>query len=89
MHCSYLRVCATAYANMITVTNTNDSGPGSLRQAVVDANGGDTITFAVTGTIGSTSAELVIDKILRSAVRDRICWLCRALQRRRYSRIAP
>jgi hypothetical protein len=55
-------VCATVYANMITVTNTNDSGPGSLRQALVDANGGDTITFAVTGTIGLTSAELVIDK---------------------------
>jgi hypothetical protein len=55
-------VCTTVYANMITVTNTNDSGPGSLRQALVDANGGDTITFAVTGTIGLTSAELVIDK---------------------------
>src|SRR4029077_1542270 len=55
-------VCATVYANTITVTNTNDSGPGSLRQALVDANGGDTITFAVTGTIGLTSAELVIDK---------------------------
>jgi hypothetical protein len=35
-----------------------------LRQALVDANGGDTITFAVTGTIGLTSAELVIDKNL-------------------------
>ena len=46
----------------IIVTNTNDSGPGSLRQALVDANRGDTITFAVTGTIGLTSAELVIDK---------------------------
>jgi hypothetical protein len=57
-------VCATAYANIITVTNTNDDGPGSLRQALVDANGGDTITFTVTGTIGLTSAELVIDKDL-------------------------
>jgi hypothetical protein len=57
-------VCASVYANMITVTNTNDSGPGSLRQALVDANGVDTITFAVTGTIGLTSAELVIDKNL-------------------------
>jgi len=46
----------------ITVTNTNDSGPGSLRQALVDANDGDTINFAVTGTIDLTSGELVIDK---------------------------
>ena len=29
----------------ITVTTTNDSGPGSLRQALADANDGDTINF--------------------------------------------
>jgi predicted outer membrane repeat protein len=36
----------------ITVTNTNDSGPDSLRQAILDANatpGPDTIQFALTG----------------------------------------
>jgi hypothetical protein len=49
-------------ANVITVTNTNDSGSGSLRQALTDANDGDTINFAVTGTIHLTSGELVIDK---------------------------
>jgi hypothetical protein len=49
-------------ANTITVTNTNDTGPGSLRQALVDANDGDTIDFAVTGTIGLTSGELLVDK---------------------------
>jgi predicted outer membrane repeat protein len=49
-------------ANTITVTNTNDSGPGSLRQALADANDGDTVGFAVTGTIGLTTGELVIDK---------------------------
>lgn len=49
-------------ANIITVVNTNDSGPGSLRQALADANDGDTIAFAVTGTIGLTSGELVVAK---------------------------
>jgi hypothetical protein len=48
-------------ADTITVTNTNDSGPGSLRQALADSNDGDTITFAVTGTIGLTSGELLVD----------------------------
>jgi parallel beta-helix repeat protein len=41
-----------------TVTNTNDSGPGSLRQAIVNANshpGRDTITFTACGTINLTS----------------------------------
>jgi hypothetical protein len=51
-----------AHATTITVTNTNDSGPGSLRQALADANDMDTIDFAVTGTIGLTSSELTIDK---------------------------
>jgi len=58
-------LCAAAVsarANIITVTNTNDSGPGSLRQALIDANDGATIGFAVTGTINLTSGELVIDK---------------------------
>jgi hypothetical protein len=51
-------------AATLTVTNNNDSGPGSLRQAIADAAPGDTINFAVTGTITLTSAELVIDKDL-------------------------
>ena len=49
-------------ADTITVTNTNDSGPGSLHQALADASDGDTIDFAVTGTIGLTSGELLVDK---------------------------
>jgi hypothetical protein len=49
-------------ATTITVTNTNDTDPGSLRQALADANDGDTITFTVTGTIGLTSGELLVDK---------------------------
>jgi hypothetical protein len=58
-------ICAVgirAYANITTVTNTNDSGPGSLLQALADANDGDTIDFAVTGTIGLTSGELLVTK---------------------------
>jgi hypothetical protein len=51
-----------ARAATITVTNTNDSGPGSLRQALVTAHDGDTITFAVTGTIVLTSGGLPINK---------------------------
>jgi len=54
----------SGYAGNITVTNTNDSGAGSLRQAIVDANDCDTISFAVTGTIGLTTGELLVDKDL-------------------------
>ncbi|MGA9350073.1 MAG: right-handed parallel beta-helix repeat-containing protein [Anaerolineae bacterium] len=42
-----------AQAATYTVTNTNDSGPGSLRQAIIDANanpGLDTITFSIPST---------------------------------------
>jgi predicted outer membrane repeat protein len=58
----FCAVLLSARADTITVTNANDSGPGSLRQALADANDGDTIDFAVTGTIGLTSGELLIDK---------------------------
>jgi hypothetical protein len=33
-----------------------------LRNALVHANGGDTISFAVTGVIGLASVELLVDK---------------------------
>ena len=51
----------------ITVTNTNDSGPGSFRQALLDASNGDTINFNLTGcpcAIVITSATFVVDKDL-------------------------
>src|SRR5262249_44928302 len=57
-------VAISASGDVITVTNTNDSGPGSFRQALADATNGDTIEFAVTGTIGLTSGQLVVDKSL-------------------------
>jgi hypothetical protein len=54
-------------ANTITVTNTNDSGPGSLRQALADVNDGDTINFAVSGTIALTSGELLVARSITIA----------------------
>jgi hypothetical protein len=48
-------------ANTLTVTNTNDSGPGSLRQALALAIHGDTINATrVSGTIFLTSGALQI-----------------------------
>ena len=52
----------SAHAAIISVTNTNDSGTGSLRQALANANNGDTINFAVTGAISLTSGGLGINK---------------------------
>ena len=45
---------APAHAAIFQVTNTNDAGAGSLRQAILDANAGggaDDIEFLVNGTI--------------------------------------
>jgi hypothetical protein len=61
----FCAVAIPARAATITVTNTNDSGPGSLRQALADATDGDTINFdpALNGqAIRLTGLELVIDK---------------------------
>ncbi len=42
------------------VTNTNDSGSGSLRQAVISALPGDTIYFSVTGSITLTTGAIYV-----------------------------
>lgn len=55
-------IAIAAPADVITVTNTNDSGPGSFRQALTNADDADTIVFAVTGTIRLTSGGLLIAK---------------------------
>jgi hypothetical protein len=54
----------TASAATLTVTTTTDSGVGSLRTALKNARNGDTINFAVTGTISLTSGELLVSKSL-------------------------
>src|SRR5215470_14791525 len=47
---------------VFTVTNTNDSGTGSLRQAITDANsmGGGTINFNIPGTGVHTISPLTV-----------------------------
>ena len=51
-------------ASSFVVTNLNDAGPGSLRQAIRDANASpnaDYVTFSVSGTIVLASTLLVWD----------------------------
>src|SRR5262252_2934245 len=50
-------------AATITVNSTADAGAGTLRQAIMDAAGGDTINFNLpaNSTITLTSAELMIN----------------------------
>src|SRR3954454_8226513 len=48
-----LTVIGTAAADTYTVSNTLDAGPGSFRQAILDANaraGSDTISFNISGS---------------------------------------
>jgi hypothetical protein len=57
---------APANAAIVMVTNANDGGGGSLRDAITAAAPGDTINFggSVTGTITLTTGELLINKNL-------------------------
>jgi hypothetical protein len=60
-------VSASAQSAVLTVTNTDDSGPGSLRDTIASASDGDTIQFspALKGqAITLTSGELAIGKSL-------------------------
>jgi predicted outer membrane repeat protein len=68
-------------ATTITVTNGNDSGPGSLRQALADANDGDTINFdASVGTVILATAELAIDKSVTLSGEPQMVTVVRASQ---------
>jgi hypothetical protein len=55
---------STADAATLTVTTLANAGAGSLREAITLAAPGDTIEFAVTGTILLTSGSLSIGKNL-------------------------
>jgi hypothetical protein len=68
-------------ATTITVTNGNDSGPGSLRQALVDANDGDTINFDPSvATVTLTTAELAITKSITISASPQMVMVQRASQ---------
>ena len=54
-------------AATFTVTNTDDAGPGSLRQAILDAEtaaGADTIAFAIPGAGVHTITPLTLLPII-------------------------
>ena len=64
---SLVLLSASAFGATITVTNTADSGAGSLRQAISDAANGDTIDFNLAGcpcTIPILSTGFQIQKSL-------------------------
>ena len=68
-------------ATTITVTNGNDSGPGSLRQALAQANDGDTINFDPSLSIVTlTTAELVIAKSITISASPQMVTVQRAPQ---------
>ena len=53
-------LASVAPANTYTVTSTADSGAGTLRQAILDANanpGADTIAFNITGLAACTRSR--------------------------------
>jgi len=62
--CALGLFCSAAsglHAATLTVTTTNDSGPGSLRDALASATDGDTIDASgVSGTILLTNGELAV-----------------------------
>ena len=63
----YLYTVTASGRDTITVTSIDNSGTGSLRQAIADASSGDLIAFDATlagQTIALTTGPLIIDKSL-------------------------
>ena len=59
-------------AGTFVVTNTNDSGDGSLRQAIIDANGaaGGNITFNIPGATPTIPLQSPLPPITAPVVLD-------------------
>ena len=63
----------TVYAATMVVTNTNDSGPGSLRQAILDTNAtvdADTINFSIGSGLVTISPTSPLPPITRPVTID-------------------
>lgn len=73
--CALALVASSASA--ATVTNTNDAGPGSLRQAVIDAAPGETINVPA-GTYALKSGEILVNKNLTIAGAGQTATIIRA-----------
>lgn len=54
---SFVFLLCNSRAATIIVTNLADSGPGTLRSALTNAQNGDVITFAVTGITGNSTSQ--------------------------------
>lgn len=71
--CSALVSLHSADAVTFTVSNTADAGPGSFRQAILDANataGADTIAFAISGCPGAAPVCTIAPTSNLSALTD-------------------
>ncbi|MFZ1220896.1 MAG: hypothetical protein WAO00_16495 [Chthoniobacterales bacterium] len=74
---AFLVSIATASADTFVVTNTNDSGPGSLRQAITDANAhpngaaADIIPFNIAGSgVHTIVVQSVLPDITEAVLLD-------------------
>lgn len=63
--CAIVIFARSSYAQVSVVTNANDSGPGSLRQALIDTAPGGTVEFDLPpDTVITVASELVVDRPL-------------------------